>query len=89
MQTFVEILALFGVSVDAIAFGTNTSITSRLIDTVLVQEAFMTSVGAFVNVNATSLRGSIDGRKHLYVGMTKAQPDPQQKQRQRQQQHHQ
>jgi len=56
VQAFVEILALFGESVDAIAFRTNASITSRFVDTVLVREAFVTTVGAFVNVNAIRTR---------------------------------
>lgn len=58
METFVEILALFGVSVDAVSFGTNASITTRLIHAVLVGEALVTSISTLVNVYTicTSLR---------------------------------
>lgn len=56
MQAFVEILALFGVSVDAESFRTNATISSGLVDAVLVGETFVSSVRTFVYVHAVRTR---------------------------------
>jgi len=56
MQAFVEVLALLGVTIDAIAFGADAAIAARFVDAVLIGEAFVTSVLALVNINAIGAR---------------------------------